>query len=86
MGGMILSPERDPQESTRRMGDGPVVWVQRGAGLPASAPCSPRNGMKRGDDRKVLSGIIHGNRKGLRRVDAPAAGPHKTLYTRFRPW
>ncbi len=26
---------------------------------------------KRVDDRKVLSGIIHGIQKGLRRVDAP---------------
>ncbi len=44
-------------------------------------------GVKRVGDRKVLSGIIHGTRRGLRRVDAPAAdGPHKTPYNRFRHW
>ena len=43
--------------------------------------------MKRVGDRKVLSGIIHGTRRGLRRVDAPTAdGPHKTLYDRCRRW
>ncbi len=39
-------------------------------------------GVKRVDDREVLSGIIHGTRRGLCRVNAPAAdgGPHTTLY------
>jgi transposase len=38
----------------------------------------------RSDDRKVLSGIIHVVRNGLRWRDAPAEyGPHKTLYNRF---
>ncbi len=38
-------------------------------------------GVKRVDDRKVLSGIIPVIQKRLRWVDAPAAyGPHKTLY------
>ncbi len=37
-------------------------------------------GMARSDDRKVLSGIIHVIRNGLRWRDAPAEyGPHKTL-------
>ncbi len=51
-------------------------------------PLFPKErGMKRVDDRKVLSGIIHVIQKGLRWVDAPAAyGPHKTLYNRFRRW
>ncbi len=51
-------------------------------------PLFPKErGVKRVDDRKVLSGIIHVVQKGLRWVDAPAAyGPHKTLYNRFRRW
>ena len=44
-------------------------------------------GVKRVDDREVLSGIIHGTRRGLCRVNAPAAdGPHTTLYNCFRRW
>ncbi len=44
-------------------------------------------GVKRVGDRKVLSGIIHGTRRGLRRVDAPAAdGLHTPPYNRFRRW
>ena len=44
-------------------------------------PLFPKErGVKRVDDRKVLSGIIHGTRRGLRRVDAPAAdGLHTPL-------
>jgi len=38
--------------------------------------------MSRGDDRKVLSGIMHVLRYGLRWVDAvPVDGPYKTLST-----
>ncbi len=48
---------------------------------------SKERGVKRMDDRKVLSGIIPVIQKGLRWVDAPAAyGLHKTLYNRFRRW
>ena len=44
------------------------------------------HGVPRVDDRKVISGIIHVIRYGLRR-DAPACyGPHKTLYNRFVRW
>lgn len=44
-------------------------------------------GVARVDDRKVLSGIIHVIRNGLRWRDAPPEyGPHKTLYNRFRRW
>ena len=51
-------------------------------------PLFPKDrGMKRVDDRKVLSGSIPVIQKGLRWVDAPAAyGPHKTLYNRCRRW
>lgn len=39
------------------------------------------------DDRRVLSGILHVLRNGLRWRDAPAVyGPHKTLYNRFVRW
>ena len=44
-------------------------------------------GVARADDRKVLSGIIHVIRNGLRWRDAPPDyGPHKTLYNRWARW
>ena len=44
-------------------------------------------GKPRVDDRRVLSGILHILRNGLRWQDAPAVyGPHKTLYNRFARW
>ena len=44
-------------------------------------------GKPRVDDRRVLSGILHVLRNGLRWRDAPAIyGPHKTLYNRFARW
>ena len=44
-------------------------------------------GVARIDDRKVLSGIIHVIRNGLRWRDVPSEyGPHKTLYNRFARW
>jgi transposase len=47
----------------------------------------PSHGVKRVDDRRVLSGIIHILRNGLRWCDAPDVyGPHKTLYNRFMRW
>ena len=49
-------------------------------------PNKPR-GVPRVDDRRVVSGIIHVIRNGLRWRDAPeACGPHKTLYNRFVRW
>ena len=45
------------------------------------------HGVPRVDDRKVISGIIHVIRNGLRWRDAPEGyGPHKTLYNRFIRW
>ena len=39
------------------------------------------------DDLRVISGIIHIIRNGLRWRDAPEVyGPHKTLYNRFVRW
>ena len=46
-----------------------------------------RRGVARVNDRKVLSGIIHVIRNGLRgRGSPPEYGPQKTLYNRFRRW
>jgi transposase len=52
------------------------------------APLFPKpRGISRADDRKVLSGILHVIRNGLRWCDAPPEyGPRKTLYNRFRRW
>jgi transposase len=53
------------------------------------APLLPNKsrGVKRVDDRRVISGIIHVLRSGGRWVDAPASyGPRKTLYNRFVRW
>ena len=52
-------------------------------------PLLPSNtrGLKRVDDRRVLSGIVHVIRSGGRWVDAPTAyGPKKTLYNRYMRW
>ena len=51
-------------------------------------PYFPRShGRPRVDDRRVISGIIHVIRNGLRWRDAPEVyGPHKTLYNRFVRW
>ena len=44
-------------------------------------------GVPRVDDRRVISGIVHVIRNGLRWRDAPPEyGPHKTLYNRFVRW
>jgi transposase len=52
------------------------------------APFFPKgHGKPRGDDRRVLSGIIFINRNGLRWCDAPRDhGPPKTLYNRWKRW
>lgn len=44
-------------------------------------------GVKRVDDRRVISGIVHVLRSGGRWNDAPGSyGPRKTLYNRFVRW
>jgi len=62
-------------------------WLSE-AQLARISPYFPRShGVPRVDDRKVLSGIIHVIRNGLRWRDAPPVyGPHKTLYNRFVRW
>jgi transposase len=52
-------------------------------------PLLPTNtrGLKRVDDRRVLSGIVQVIRSGGRWADAPEAyGPKKTLYNRYVRW
>ena len=62
-------------------------WLTK-AQLKHVEPFFPRTrGIPRVDDRRVVSGIVHVNRNGLRWRDAPAVyGPHKTLYNRFVRW
>ncbi len=54
------------------MGDGPVVWAEGGAGCRHPSLFPKEGVVKRVDDRKVLSGIIHGTQRGLRWVGASA--------------
>ena len=53
-------------------------------------PLLPRDvrGMKRVNDRRVLSGIVHALKSGGRWSDCPehVYGPKKTLYNRFVRW
>ena len=62
-------------------------WISE-AQVERIKPYFPRpHGRPRVDDRRVISGIIHVIRNGLRWRDAPAAyGPSKTLYNRFIRW
>src|SRR3954452_165219 len=44
-------------------------------------------GKPRGDDRRVISGIVQVLKSGARWVDAPSVyGPRKTLYNRYVRW
>lgn len=52
-------------------------------------PLLPKNtrGLKRVDDRRVLSGIVHVIKSGCRWSDCPSEyGPSKTIYNRFVRW
>jgi transposase len=62
-------------------------WLSEGQ-LARIEPFFPlSHGVPRVDDLKVVSGIIHVIRNGLRWRDAPDVyGPHKTLYNRFIRW
>jgi putative transposase len=62
-------------------------WLTE-AQLERIRPYFPRShGRPRVDDRRVISGIIHVIRNGLRWRDAPEVyGSHKTLYNRFIRW
>ena len=67
------------------MGD--LFWLSR-AQVRRIQPYFPlSHGVPRVDDQRVVSGILHVIRNGLRWRDAPAAyGPRKTLYNRFIRW
>ncbi len=57
-------------------------WVRIAPLLPTDV-----RGMKRVDDRRVLSGIVHALKCGGRWADcADVYGPKKTLYNRFVRW
>lgn len=62
-------------------------WISK-TQLERITACFPRShGRPRVDDRRVISGIIHVIRNGLRWRDVPEVyGPHKTLYNRFMRW
>jgi putative transposase len=62
-------------------------WLTE-AQLTRLKPFFPRSrGVPRVDDRRVISGIIHVIRNGLRWRDAPEIyGAHKTLYNSFVRW
>ena len=50
-------------------------------------PHSKSRGVKRVDDRRVLSGIIYCIKRGMVWTDVPQEyGPAKTLYNRFKRW
>lgn len=62
-------------------------WLSE-AQLERIKPYFPRShGRPRVDDRRVISGIVHVIRNGLRWRDAPEVyGPHKTPYNHFMRW
>ena len=66
---------------------GGQFWLS-GKQVERLAPCFPRSrGRARVDDRRVLSGIIHVQRNGLRWCDASAIhGRHKMLCNRHVRW
>jgi len=64
-----------------------LIWLSQ-AQMRRIEPYFPlSHGVRRVDDRKVLSGIVFVIRNGLRWRDAPKDyGPHKTIYNRFIRW
>ena len=64
-----------------------LFWLTR-AQLGRITPYFPLlHGVARVDDQRVVSGILHVIRNGLRWRDAPSDyGPHKTLYNRWKRW
>ncbi len=64
-----------------------LFWLTE-AQVKRMSPHFPRSrGIARVDDVRVLSGMLHVIRNGLRWRDAPPEyGSHKTLYNRFVRW
>ena len=64
-----------------------LFWFSEAEVAEMSPPFPLSRGRGRVCDRRVLSGIAHVQRNGLRWRDAPAAyGPPKTLYNRYVRW
>ncbi len=58
------------------------TWASIEILLPKNQP-----GARRVDDRRVISGIIHGLHSGCRWQDDPSIhGPPTTIYNRFDRW
>ena len=67
------------------MPDVPLLPVSHMRRISPFFPVS--RGLRRVDDRRVISGIVYVIRHGLQWKDAPRGyGPHKTLYNRFVRW
>jgi len=65
----------------------PVLVQRCPVGKDCAAFATNQPGPKRGDDRRILSGIMHVLRIGCRWRDCPGEyGPHKTIYNRFSRW
>src|SRR5690242_12880144 len=64
-----------------------LLWLSDGQWT-AIEPLLPRHGGKpRVDDRRVISGVLHRFREGLRwRAVPDAYGPRTTLFNRFHRW
>jgi len=64
-----------------------LIWLSD-AQMERIKPYFPlSHGVRRVDDRRVISGIIFVIRNGCRWRDAPGDyGPHKTIYNRFVRW
>lgn len=65
-----------------------LFWLDDAAWA-AIEPHLPKNqpGARRGDDRRVISGILHVLKTGCRWQDSPAEyGPPTTIYNRFNRW
>jgi transposase len=64
-----------------------LIWLSD-AQMERIKPYFPlSHGVRRVDDRRVISGIIFVIRNGCRWRDAPRDyGPHKTIYNRFVRW
>lgn len=84
---MHCEQSSESPSAPRRCRKSNLFWLTK-AQIDRLKPFFPLpHGKPRGDDRRVLSGIIFINRNGLRWCDAPAAyGPPKTLFNRRVRW
>jgi transposase len=68
--------------------DGDLFWLsdEQWQRIQPRLPTDVR-GIKRVDDRRVISGIVHVLKSGCRWSDCPEVyGPHTRLYNRFVRW